>query len=252
MSENRADLNGYWKKKLDPEDLAWDHAMEISGSIYKRMQSSASKARTSRSHGCYPSAFRASERRAKHDPLKTLARLESALDMNMAEGFRHPKVDETREPDTCKIIQYAAIAPTAKSNWIDAEALKEDVMMQPSLYTLENLSIENVDEFSPTGLMSMFVDYEPMIEKNENGVSYRVGLHLEIKDRPDEPSVLQNRMRGLVRFRVRRIQRRKRQMGSNGRAENPLRTDERLYRNNNRTVREWLVCSTGFRHVRKE
>ncbi len=61
-------------------------------------------------------------------------------------------------------------------------------MMQPSLYTLENLSIENVDEFSPTGLMSMFVDYEPMIEKNENGVSYRVGLHLEIKDRPDEPT----------------------------------------------------------------
>lgn len=67
--------------------------------------------------------------------------------------------------------------------------------MQPSLYTLENLSIESVDGFSPTGLMAMFIDYEPMVAKNENGVSYKVGLRLEIKDRPDEPTSIPYRIK---------------------------------------------------------
>lgn len=68
-------------------------------------------------------------------------------------------------------------------------------MMQPSLYTLENLSIESIDGFLPTGLMAMFVDYEPMVAKNENGASYKVGLRLEIKDRPDEPASIPYRIK---------------------------------------------------------
>ena len=126
MSENRGSLEWLLETKLDPEDLAWDHAMEISGSIYKRMQELGLKGKDLADlMGVTPARVSRILSGEQSMTLKTLARLESALDMNMAEGFRHPKVDETREPDTCKIIQYAAIAPTAKSNWIDAEALKE-------------------------------------------------------------------------------------------------------------------------------
>jgi hypothetical protein len=67
-------------------------------------------------------------------------------------------------------------------------------MMQPSLYTLENISIESVDAFSSTGLLAMLVDYEPMVARHENGSSYKVGLRLAIKDRPDEPTSIPYRI----------------------------------------------------------
>lgn len=126
MSKNRRNLEWLLEKKLNPEDLAWDHAMEISASIYKRMQELGLKGKDLADlMGVTPARVSRILGGEQSMTLKTLARLESALNMNMAEGFRHPKADETRAPETCKIIQYAAIAPSTKNNWIDTETPKE-------------------------------------------------------------------------------------------------------------------------------
>lgn len=126
MSKDGKGLEWLLKKKLEPEDLAWDHAMEISGSVYKRMEELGLKSKDLADRmGVTPARISRILSGEQSMTLKTLARLESALDMSMSEGFKHPETDGEGMPSTCKIIQYAAIAPSATESWLAAETPKE-------------------------------------------------------------------------------------------------------------------------------
>jgi transcriptional regulator with XRE-family HTH domain len=120
MSASGKSLEWLLEKKLDPEDLAWDHAMEISASVYRRMEELGLKSKDLADlMGVTPGRISRILSGEQSMTLKTLARLESALGINMAEGFKHPKNEKRDTPNACKIIQYAAIEPSSKGNWLD-------------------------------------------------------------------------------------------------------------------------------------
>ena len=76
--------------ELSPEELAWDHAMDISGSIYSRLaELGMSKKEFAEALGV--SAGRVSQI-IKGDPgltLRSLARIEAALSFRLDSGFRY-------------------------------------------------------------------------------------------------------------------------------------------------------------------
>lgn len=75
---------------VDPEDLAWDHAMDISGSIYTRLKELGLK-QSDLAERLGVSAGRVSQI-IKGDPgmsLKTIAKIESALDFSLDGGFHY-------------------------------------------------------------------------------------------------------------------------------------------------------------------
>lgn len=76
---------------LSSEELAWDHAMEISGSVYRRMQELGLKGKDLAERlGVSPARISRILKGEQSMTLATLARLETALDMDMAQGFSHP------------------------------------------------------------------------------------------------------------------------------------------------------------------
>lgn len=80
------------------EDLAWDHAMDISGSVYTRLKElKMTQTELAKKLDVTPGRV---TQIIKGDPgmtLKTLARLEHALDMRLDEGFRYASRRSSRE-----------------------------------------------------------------------------------------------------------------------------------------------------------
>lgn len=80
------------------EDLAWDHAMDISGSVYTRLKElKMTQKELAEKLDVTPGRV---TQIIKGDPgmtLKTLARLEHALDMRLDEGFRYASRKSSRE-----------------------------------------------------------------------------------------------------------------------------------------------------------
>lgn len=90
MVPNETDVSSYLSAKPSAEDLAWDHAMDISASIYARLRElGMSQKDLAETVGV--SAGRISQI-IKGEPgmsLKTLARIEVALDFDLGTGFRY-------------------------------------------------------------------------------------------------------------------------------------------------------------------
>lgn len=84
------DLSLYLSMKPSAEDLAWDHAMDISASIFTRLNE-LNMTQKALADAIGVSASRISQI-IKGEPgmsLKTLARIESALDFDLGTGFHY-------------------------------------------------------------------------------------------------------------------------------------------------------------------
>lgn len=83
------------------EDLAWDHAMDISGSVYTRLKElKMTQKELAKKLDVTPGRV---TQIIKGDPgmtLKTLARLEHALDIRLDEGFRYASRRSSHERST--------------------------------------------------------------------------------------------------------------------------------------------------------
>lgn len=78
--------------KLPPEAMAWEHAMDISGSVYKRMkQLGLKKQDLANRMSVTPAQITKILTGSQNMTLKTIAKLESALDFDLSHGFSHPK-----------------------------------------------------------------------------------------------------------------------------------------------------------------
>lgn len=93
------------------EDLAWEHAMDISGSIHTRLSELGMSQRE------LAEKLGVSESRVsqiiKGDPgmtLKTLARLEEALDFDLGGGFSYPQQGSAPSTTTAVIAPAPAIS----------------------------------------------------------------------------------------------------------------------------------------------
>lgn len=91
LNRNTRDIGWLLESKLSPENLAWDHAMEISASVYKRMKELDLKGKDLADRmGVTPARISRIVSGEQSMTLKTLARLEVALDIDMGSGFKNP------------------------------------------------------------------------------------------------------------------------------------------------------------------
>lgn len=100
------DLSWILEEPLSDEDLAWDHTMEISGSVYRRMRQLGMKSKDlAEKMGVSPARVSRILKGEQSMTLSTLARLETALGMDMSQGFSRPRV---RKADSlsCLIIPF--------------------------------------------------------------------------------------------------------------------------------------------------
>lgn len=113
--EQGADLSYLEDVAPDPADLAWNHAMDISGSIYARLNElGMSKKRFADVLGVTPGRV---SQIIKGDPgmtLKTLAKIEAALGIRFDQGFSY-----FPEPRTEAAV---AAAPVSESETSPANA----------------------------------------------------------------------------------------------------------------------------------
>ncbi len=88
--EERVNLSEIMSAMPNPEDLAWDHAMDISASIYGRLKE-LGMSQKGLADAMGVSAGRVSQiiSGAPGMSLKTLAKIEAALDMRLDAGFRY-------------------------------------------------------------------------------------------------------------------------------------------------------------------
>lgn len=90
MAVENTDLSAFLDMKPTSEDLAWDHALDISASIYARLRE-LDMSQRDLADAIGVSAGRISQI-IKGEPgmsLKTLARIEAALDFDLGSGFRY-------------------------------------------------------------------------------------------------------------------------------------------------------------------
>ena len=88
MDADNLSLSSFMNMKPTAEDLAWDHAMDISGSIYARLRE-LGMTQKDLAAAIGVSAGRISQI-IKGEPgmsLKTLARIEAALDFDLGASF---------------------------------------------------------------------------------------------------------------------------------------------------------------------
>lgn len=78
--------------KLPPEDMAREHAMDISGSVYNRMKQLGLKNQDLADRmSVTPAQVTKILTGQQNMTLKTIAKLESALDFELCHGFSHPR-----------------------------------------------------------------------------------------------------------------------------------------------------------------
>lgn len=88
--ENGIDLADYLSVKPDAEDLAWEHAMDISASIYSRLKElSMTQKEFADMLGVSPGRV---SQMIKGEPgmtIRTLAKIETALDLSLSSSFSY-------------------------------------------------------------------------------------------------------------------------------------------------------------------
>ena len=98
MVKKGASLKNLLDSKLTPEDLAWDHAMEISAAVYSRMKElNLKKKDLANKMGVNPSQVTKILKGEQSITLRTLAKLEVALDFDLSSGFSYQKKDLDRD-----------------------------------------------------------------------------------------------------------------------------------------------------------
>lgn len=119
MTDNTS-LERLMNEKLSSEELAWDHAMEISGSVYRRMQELGLKSKDLAARmGVSPARVSRILSGEQSMTLSTLARLETALELDMSQGFSHP-VATPAPQHRCLIIPFPnarADESSSCTNW---------------------------------------------------------------------------------------------------------------------------------------
>ena len=96
MNADKFDLSEYLNIRPTAEDLAWDHAMDISASIYARLHE-LGMSQKDLAEKVGVSAGRVSQI-IKGEPgmsLKLLARIETALDFDLGGSFRYKPAQNT-------------------------------------------------------------------------------------------------------------------------------------------------------------
>ena len=92
MIEDGGNLENLINKRLPPEDMAYFYSMDISGAVYTRMKElGMSKQGLAERMGVSPAQVTKIIKGSQNMTLKTIAKLECALDMDITYGFRNPK-----------------------------------------------------------------------------------------------------------------------------------------------------------------
>lgn len=135
-----ANLDSILNQIPDPEDLAWDHAMDISGAIYTRLNELGMTQRDlAEKLGVTPGRISQIIKGYPGMSLKLLARIESALDFRLDSGFRYEasvsssskSVSATMNP----IYEPEGMNPRWKSG-IEKPGDKNIARVSPSNYNL--------------------------------------------------------------------------------------------------------------------
>lgn len=109
-------LEWLWDVPLSSDDLAWDHALEISGAVFQRMKDLGMKKKDLAARmGVSPARITQIIRGEQSMTLSTLARLETALGINMSEGFSHP-IEMRNGISRCNIIPFPGPASPDPDN----------------------------------------------------------------------------------------------------------------------------------------
>jgi transcriptional regulator with XRE-family HTH domain len=97
------DLSGLMSKDLSAEELAYEHALDISVSIYKRMkETGVTKTALAKKLGCDKSQVTRILSTHQNMTLKTIASIEIALDFRLDDGFYYTSSATTYESNALK------------------------------------------------------------------------------------------------------------------------------------------------------
>lgn len=111
MIENGRNLEYLLNEKLPPEDMAYFHSLDISGSVYRRMKElGISKSELAKRMGVSPAQITKIIKGNQNMTLKTIAKLEYALDMNITYGFDNPRPFSS---DDGNVVHFPA--PTSRA-----------------------------------------------------------------------------------------------------------------------------------------
>ena len=98
MIEDGGSLEHLLDERLPPEDMAYFYSMDISGAVYARKEKlGISKRELAERMGVSPAQITKIIKGNQNMTLKTIAKLECALDMDITYGFRNPKPSPTSE-----------------------------------------------------------------------------------------------------------------------------------------------------------
>lgn len=98
MIEDGGSLEYLLDEQLPPEDMAYFYSMDISGAIYARMEElGISKRELAERMSVSPAQITKIIKGNQNMTLKTIAKLECALNMDITYGFRSPKPSPTSE-----------------------------------------------------------------------------------------------------------------------------------------------------------
>lgn len=98
MIEDGGSLEYLLDEQLPPEDMAYFYSMDISGAIYARMEElGISKRELAERMSVSPAQITKIIKGNQNMTLKTIAKLECALNMDITYGFRNPKPSPTSE-----------------------------------------------------------------------------------------------------------------------------------------------------------
>ena len=118
------DLSSLLSLKPSAEDLAWDHAMDISGSIYARLKE-LSMTQKDLADALGVSAGRISQI-IKGEPgmsIRTLAKIESALDFDLGSGFTYlPEKSQHSVTSSSRFVDK-----TTDGKWGETHPKNEDL-----------------------------------------------------------------------------------------------------------------------------
>ena len=103
MIEDGGSLKCLLDERLPPEDMAYFYSMDISGAVYTRMEElGMSKRELAERMGVSPAQITKIIKGNQNMTLKTIAKLECALDMDITYGFRNPKSFPTGESNVVR------------------------------------------------------------------------------------------------------------------------------------------------------
>lgn len=92
MIKDGGSLEHLLNERLPPEDMAYFYSMDISGAVYTRMEElGMSKRELAERMGVSPAQITKIIKGNQNMTLKTIAKLECALGMDITYGFRNPK-----------------------------------------------------------------------------------------------------------------------------------------------------------------